>query len=232
MSENRSSKKSRTLLIILIISGACITAAAMIFFSKIKGDETVLKDIDRHFDAHTQSLPANLDNGTSLQIAGSPITPRQNEPNATASDTVSPKHRQAKRRARRRQKNSPSPQLPSRASWPGIRGVGPATFEIHETLAEEVRSSPMKFVPGVTAHIAEVNGKPAGFRLRGIRSKSALFVLGLRNNDILTAVNGFSLKTIDEALLAAGAAKFADKLRVDILRNGRKKSIYCRVSTF
>ena len=90
----------------------------------------------------------------------------------------------------------------------------------------------MKFVPGVVATLAEEGGSPAGFRLQGVRPKSALFILGLRNNDILTAINGHSLQNIDEALLAAGAAKFADRFRVDILRNGQRYSLYYRVSKF
>ena len=34
------------------------------------------------------------------------------------------------------------------------------------------------------------------------------------------------------ALLAAGAAKVADKFRIDILRNGTKQSLYYRVAAF
>ena len=79
--------------------------------------------------------------------------------------------------------------------------------------------------------IVEKNRKIVGFRIAGIAKGSALHAIGLRNDDVVVAVNGYKLTSIDEVLLAVSALKFAKKYRVDLLRGGKRRSLYYRVET-
>jgi len=57
-----------------------------------------------------------------------------------------------------------------------------------------------------------------GFRLSAIRSGSPLEQLGLKNGDIVHAVEGFSLTNVDEAMHAYEAVQDADRLTLAISR--------------
>ena len=64
------------------------------------------------------------------------------------------------------------------------------------------------------------DGVPAGHKVYGIRPRSTAKLFGLKNGDLLTAVNGSPLKTLDEAMAAYTAHKGADKFVIDIVRKG------------
>lgn len=69
------------------------------------------------------------------------------------------------------------------------------------------------------------DGVSAGFKVYGIRSRSTAKLFGLRNGDLLTAVNGSSLKTMDEAMAAYTAHKGAEKFVISIVRKGNPVSL-------
>ncbi len=209
---------------------------AIMGFAKIQGDEAVLDDIDRHFDAFANPPPASPPTAAAAidtpHVAGRQVTSSVADTAPTRSQREQPSRQPIKKRHHRKKRAATQNRAVSTTNWPGIRRVSPATFEINPPLAEAARKTPMKFVRGVAAKLTQKDGLPIGFRLSGIRPGSALFALGLANGDVLLGVNGFALKSIEEAILAAGAAKFADKFRVDILRRGRKHAVYYRVVPF
>ena len=68
-----------------------------------------------------------------------------------------------------------------------------------------------------------VDGKIVGFRLAGIRARSALARGGLKNGDIITAVNGQALSGPAEAMalyVALSAKALPQTITVDALRGG------------
>lgn len=69
------------------------------------------------------------------------------------------------------------------------------------------------------------NGEPAGFRVVGIDKGSVFEDLGLRQEDIIVAVNGVSVRNIQEALAAYNSFRSAEAVRLDLLRGGREVSL-------
>jgi len=69
------------------------------------------------------------------------------------------------------------------------------------------------------------NGEPAGFRVVGIDKGSVFEDLGLRQEDVIVAVNGVSVRNIQEALAAYNSFRSAEAVRLDLLRGGREVSL-------
>jgi len=69
------------------------------------------------------------------------------------------------------------------------------------------------------------DGASAGFKLYGIRSRSIPKLAGLKNGDLLIAVNGSSLLTLDEAMAAYTAHKGDDRFVISIVRKGKPISL-------
>ena len=69
------------------------------------------------------------------------------------------------------------------------------------------------------------NGEPAGFRVVGIDKGSVFEELGLRQEDVIVAVNGVSVRNIQEALAAYNSFRSAEAVRLDLLRGGREVSL-------
>lgn len=69
------------------------------------------------------------------------------------------------------------------------------------------------------------NGEPAGFRVVDIDKGSVFEDLGLRQEDVIVAVNGVSVRNIQEALAAYRSFRSAEAVRLDLLRGGREVSL-------
>lgn len=62
--------------------------------------------------------------------------------------------------------------------------------------------------------------KGGGYELRGIRSGTDGWWLGMRNGDVVKKVNGYSLGSQAEALIAFAAVQNASKIEVRVKRDG------------
>ena len=69
------------------------------------------------------------------------------------------------------------------------------------------------------------NGQKAGFRVVNIEAESVFEDLGLRQGDIIVAVNGVSVRDTREALAAYRSFKSATTLQVDLLRGDRQVAL-------
>lgn len=82
---------------------------------------------------------------------------------------------------------------------------------------------------GLQARLEYRDGRPFGWRVTGLGSLPSLVGLGLRDNDIITAVNGVALEDGGEALefyrsVLAGAVF---EVRLSLVRDGRAHRIIC-----
>jgi hypothetical protein len=222
--------------LILAVPAVAIAAGLLFIASKLGGDEKVMSDIDRHFASlDSSSSYAGFyeeEKRTSRSRKGrtSAAFVPSTEPSIGAQPSALEKARPRKSN-RVRARATPAPTSDSAAAWPGVRRVAPGTYRLTEALVAQARQNPRSFIPGVRARLVSRDGKPLGFQLDGIGPASALRAIGLGNGDVLLAINGFSLKTADEALLAATSLRFADKFRVDILRGPNRHSCYYRVDS-
>lgn len=85
--------------------------------------------------------------------------------------------------------------------------------------------------PGSLARQARVawhrgaDGRTDGFRLGGIACGSELHAAGLRNGDVVHAINGKPLTTIPQALWAYSSLRGADELVLRVTRKGKVRSL-------
>ncbi len=70
-----------------------------------------------------------------------------------------------------------------------------------------------------------VNGKQEGFRLREVKKGGIYQSLGLENGDVLLRINEYNMSNPEAGLQAFTALKGMDRLQVDIIRGGSKKTM-------
>jgi S1-C subfamily serine protease len=73
----------------------------------------------------------------------------------------------------------------------------------------------------VPDYVGPPNGQP-GVLLAGVRPGGPADAAGLRRGDILVAVDGHDVKTVEDFMFALGAATPGAKGRVTVLREGKR----------
>jgi general secretion pathway protein C len=117
----------------------------------------------------------------------------------------------------------PSPAEESHA----VRKLDDGTYEIDRDLAGEALSrltSPRaRLVPELR------DGRATGLRLYGIRPDSLVSDLGLQNGDTIRAINGLALTSPSAALEIYAKLRSADRVRVDVERDGQPLTLEYRI---
>lgn len=132
----------------------------------------------------------------------------------------------------RAQAPGPAP-LPARASPPQQRpGPGAGTAEpitqqitVSSQLLEEAMEDPEKVVKSVRLRPHFTNGQIDGVSLTGLRPNSLLRKLGLRNGDVVTMVNGESVRTVEDTVSLFNQIEEGSEPQVQIKRRGRDQII-------
>lgn len=222
--------KSRVLKFVAIALGTVfvlIASVGLSLFYKVRGDSEVMEDIDRHFEridgyAPTPAEHQNINRPSTWAKPG-----KTTEVQGDSKEAEPPRTRKIKSKRGKRTDRREGPE--SISSHAGIREIAPGTYVIDEGLMSQVQSNPQRFTGPARASIAQRRGSLAGFRITEIRPGSPVYAIGIRDGDVITAVNGYQLKSLDEVLVAIAAVRFSQQYRVDILRNGRQQSLYYRV---
>ena len=68
---------------------------------------------------------------------------------------------------------------------------------------------------------SQKDGKTQGYKLYGIRRGTLPKLLGLKNGDMITAINGDELTSIDKAMALYTKLRRASRLEVNIVRKGK-----------
>jgi general secretion pathway protein C len=68
-----------------------------------------------------------------------------------------------------------------------------------------------------------VNGRPTGISISRIKPKAIFRRMRLRNGDVVTAVNGRSIDTVEDAVAIFQNLTTAGEFQLDVLRRGRKR---------
>ncbi len=69
------------------------------------------------------------------------------------------------------------------------------------------------------------NGRTIGFRVSSVRPDGLIAAAGLRNEDVVLAINGYRLSSPDKAMLAYAKLRFANHYAIDIERHGRRMTL-------
>ncbi|MEJ7732609.1 MAG: type II secretion system protein GspC [Polyangiaceae bacterium] len=119
---------------------------------------------------------------------------------------------------------APRPAAADAGDAVGLRKIGPAAYEVDRQVLDGFLENPQ----GAFGRVRVVPDA-GGVRLSGIRRDSRLALLGLQNGDRIETLNGMSLATPEEALLAYARLRSAERLQLTITRSGKKQQLDYRV---
>lgn len=214
--------------IFLMVGGA----AALLFAIQRNTDPRVTADIDAHF-ASLESSPI-VDSPTDIPLrdaADSDTPPLFTRNGAQSVEGIDPRKKEGRTRKQRFQKlQMHRRQDQNRTGETDIQEIAPGTWLISRKTYAHARKHMTSYVGNARAELVENDSGPLGFRLKNIRKKSALHRIGLRSNDILIAINGFPLNSVENVTLAIASFKKASQFRLDLLRKDNRRSFYYKIT--
>lgn len=106
----------------------------------------------------------------------------------------------------------------------GVKEVSPGRFEVDRAMLDEQLADLDNLVRQARVIPHYKRGKPAGFKVVGIRSNSIFRHLGLKSGDVLKSVGGEELTSINKALGLFEKLKTSDNVNLDLERRGKVSS--------
>jgi general secretion pathway protein C len=92
---------------------------------------------------------------------------------------------------------------------------------VERSLINELLANPTNFVKTVRVRPQREGGKVVGYKLRRFQANSPLAALGAQKGDVIQAVNGVDLTSMDKALGAFQSLRSANDLNFSITRAGK-----------
>ena len=111
----------------------------------------------------------------------------------------------------------------------GITRISDTEFEVSRSLIATVAENPELAMASMRVAPAKDGDTVLGFRLHGVRTDTLAGRLGLRNGDVVTAVNGLPMTGMDNVLRAYGLLRLAGEITVDLLSRGERRSLVYRM---
>ncbi len=103
----------------------------------------------------------------------------------------------------------------------GIKEIAPGKYEVNRAMLDEQISDLDNLMRQARVIPHYKQGKPAGFKVVGVRSNSIFRHLGLKSGDVLKTVGGEELTSINKALGLFEALKTNSNVSLDIERQGK-----------
>lgn len=123
-------------------------------------------------------------------------------------------------------KPAPAPKQPARNSV-AIAGAEQAidcanenSCTVDRAFVEKLMANPNQLINQARMFPVTKDGETQGFRVSGIRPGSLATLLGLKNGDVVSEINGSKLGTIDDALAMYQKLRRANHLSVTVERGG------------
>jgi len=91
---------------------------------------------------------------------------------------------------------------------------------VDRAFVEKLMANPTQLMTQARMFPVTKDGETQGFRVSGIRSGSLATMLGLKNGDVVSEINGAKLGTIDDALAMYQKLRRANHLSVTVERGG------------
>jgi type II secretion system protein C len=91
---------------------------------------------------------------------------------------------------------------------------------VDRRFVEQLMQSPQQLMSQARMFPVTRDGETAGFRVSGVRKGSLATLLGLKNGDVVSEVNGSKLGSIDDALAMVQKLRRANHLSVTVERSG------------
>lgn len=126
---------------------------------------------------------------------------------------------------------TPKPRAPKCAEPPAqIRALGPELWEVERAFVESYAHDwdALQKLAAVYRHDGP-DGKPDGFRVRGVRCGTPLHAGGLRSGDVVHSVNDRQVTNVLEGLMAWRKLRKKDVIRVELTRAGERIALTYRM---
>lgn len=99
-----------------------------------------------------------------------------------------------------------------------VAELGPNRYRVERDLIDYYSSHLKEAAKLAYVHWYREDGEIKGFRVRRIRCGNVLHQAGFRNGDVILSINGRSVTTIPQALLAYRKLRRKKQLRVEVIR--------------
>ncbi len=109
--------------------------------------------------------------------------------------------------------------------WDGVEKDGETKFTIDEETFNKILENPDKLASQIRAvPKTDESGKVIGYRLSGIKRSSLFRKLGIKNGDVVHAVNGHDLTSISSALAAFDSLQSERSFKFDVTSRKKKQT--------
>lgn len=112
-----------------------------------------------------------------------------------------------------------------RHTWDGIHDLGGGKYSVEQSEIDYALSNLDKLSREARIVPNFADGSTNGFKVFSIRRNSALRKMGLKNNDVLTSVNGFDLSDTEKALEIYSKLQSDKSFSLEVLRNGEPMTL-------
>ena len=120
----------------------------------------------------------------------------------------------------------PKPKRSSgRHTWDGISDLGGGKYSVDQSEIDYAMGNLDKLSREARVVPNFADGQTNGWKVFSIRRNSALRKMGLKNNDVLTAVNGMDLGDTEKALEVYSKLSSEKSFTLEILRNGEPTTL-------
>ena len=235
MKLTRSKKPAIFLLIIIFL----MVGGATAFFYVINHatDPVVEADINAHFADLLDNEPAppdfssiaTDDNTTDIRLFS---TRHEHEHIISAAQEKNSSQKKTGKKSRKvwsKKRPAHRSNVEKTFSSRGIRKIAPGTWLVSSKRYTHAQNNIMDYAGEAHAALVEDSNGPIGFGLHRIKKGSYLHDIGLREQDVLIAINGHPLNSIENVTLAIASFKNATRFRLDLLRWESKRSFYYKV---
>jgi S1-C subfamily serine protease len=130
----------------------------------------------------------------------------------------------------RRSTPSLSPPDAPDAGPEGVARIDDRTVEVSRAVVDGMLADPSRLMRQVRVVPAVRDGKTVGVKLFGIRSKSMVSALGIKNGDLLLSIDGVSTTDPDGMLERYATLRAARSLTLELERNGQRIKLLIRVT--
>ena len=108
--------------------------------------------------------------------------------------------------------------------WDGVEKEGETKFTIDQETFDKILENPDKLANQIRAVPKTEDGKVIGYRLSGIKRSSLFRKLGIKNGDVVHAVNGHELTSISSALAAFDSLQSERSFKFDVTSRKKKQT--------
>jgi len=106
-----------------------------------------------------------------------------------------------------------------------IKKLDKGEYVINQNMVKEALDNPGQFLSKARLIPNMKNNRQEGFVLREVKNGGIHDLLGLKNDDILMRVNDYDITNPENALRAFTALKGTNRVRLDIIRSGKRTTM-------